>query len=431
MSPAAIDNRDRLLEIRDLLLTVSGLTEPQEVQREFGRTLASVNRVDGYVAFSRRNLPDGHYKITRSMLARDEVGHTHVNPWTQWDDLPTHAGGWFGEMMRTPEPRLFPDFHLRDDPALDDRLAPFGSAMLVPLFDKGEALNWSLMLRLENDAFSEDDLETFLVRGNVIGRMTRNLVIQKEIEKLNERLQNQLDEIAALQRAMLPQRLPKVPGLDVAASYLTSNEAGGDYYDFFPHNDGRWSFTVADVSGHGAGAATMVARMHAILHADPDLDEGPAAVLRRLNRRIAVGDQDPNFITALFATWDPADRSITVANAGHHQPSRKPRRGEIDQLEMAADIPLGILDDVAYEQSTERLDPGDTLVLYTDGVTEAFSPPPDREMFGVDRLHAALDHCSGEPPCVIESIHERLYQHTRSRERDDDQTLLALKTAAG
>ncbi len=430
MVPATTANDGRVREIRDLLMKVSGLTDPQEVQREFGRTLRSVNRVDGYLAFSRRHLPEGSYKITRRMLAPDEVGHSRVNPWEVWNQLPTHTGGWFGEMMREPEPRLFHEFHLSGDPVLGDDLAEFGSAMLVPLFDNGQALNWSLMLRRDRHAFTEADLETFLVRGNVIGRMTRNLVIQKEIEQLNERLRNQLDEIAALQRAMLPQRLPKVPGLSLAASYLTSNEAGGDYYDFFPHEDGRWSFTVADVSGHGAGAATMVARMHAILHADGAIHEGPAAILRRLNRRIAVGEQDPNFITALFATWDPADRSLTIANAGHHVPSRKPRRGEIAQIEVAADIPLGILEDVAYEQSVTRLDEGDTLVLYTDGVTEAFSPPPEREMFGVDRLHAALEFCSGEPPCVIESIHERLYEHTRSRQRDDDQTLLAMKLGA-
>jgi len=418
------------MEVRDLLHQVSGLRDPQAVQRAFGERLRSTVRADGYVAFSVRGLEPGQYKVTRAMTSRADFVANRYNPWKDWDSIPVQTGGWFGEMMADPIPRLFTAFNLSGDPVLGDALADFGSAVLCPLFDNGEALNWSLMLRHEPGSFTEKDIEDFLMQGNLVGRMTRNLVVQEELERVNLRLRNQLDEIASLQRAMLPQRLPKIPRLDLAASYLTSNEAGGDYYDFFPHDDGRWSFTIADVSGHGAGAATMVARMHAILHADPHIHEGPAGVLTRLNQRIAVGENDPNFITALFATWDPAERELTISNAGHHLPTRKPSRGGIGEVGAASNIPLGILEDIPYEQSTARLDEGDTLVLYTDGITEAFSPPPEREMFGLGRLHASLEYCSGEPPCVIDSVHERLFEHTRARDRDDDQTILALKVGA-
>jgi len=265
------------------------------------------------------------------------------------------------------------------------------------------------------------------MRGNIVGRMTRNLVIQKEIEGLNRRLRDQLDQISALQKSLLPSRLPTIPRLSMAASYLTSLEAGGDYYDFFPIDQDRWSVWVADVAGHGAGAATQVAMMHGILHAYPHHDQGPAKALAHLNEQLTRTNVESSFVTALALTWDARKRQLTVANAGHHLPSRRMRSGEVNQIVTPREVPLGIMPDAKYEQGTVELHEGETVVLYTDGITESFSPPPERMMFGIEGLHEALEHCSGEPPCVIESIHEKLFEHTHSRERADDQTLLALK----
>lgn len=422
-----LSSNANIVMMTELLRTVSGLKDPQAVQREFGRQLGPGQNLDGYVGISRRGLPPDQYKITRRMLGRDQFERNDVNPWLSWNDLPTHQGGFIGELISRPEPKLIDQLFLRNDPVFADDLAGFGSAMLTPLFDQGEALNWSLSLRRSPSAFTPADIEEFLMRGNVIGRMTRTLVIQQEIERLNERLQNQLDQIAAIQQSLIPNRLPDIPGLSIAASYLTSNEAGGDYYDFFPLSDGTWGFCVADVSGHGAGAATVVAMMNAILHGSEEKHRGPAAVARHLNQQLSAKRIESNFVTALFGSWDPGERRLRLTNAGHHPPTRRSRTGAMTEIEGGHDIPLGIIDDVGYEETSIILNPADTVVMYTDGITEAFSPPPNREMFGLERLHAALRDCSGEPPCVIESIHEGLYEHTGLRTRDDDQTIVAMR----
>ncbi|MEO1129694.1 MAG: PP2C family protein-serine/threonine phosphatase [Planctomycetota bacterium] len=422
-----LSNRSRLHDLTAMVREISSLHDPVEVQRVFARAGDIMTRSDGYIGFSVRNMPEGQYKITRRLLLAEDQPDVQHDPWSSWGSIPAHTGGFFGEAMQSPECQLYHHLNVRDDPALGDTLAPFGSVILAPLFDEGQALNWSMIVRREPEGFTPEEAEEFMMRANMGGRMTRGLVLKREVEELNQRLVAQLDEISSIQRSLLPDRIPKIPGMDVAASYLTSNEAGGDYYDVFPLGDDRWGLCVADVSGHGAGAATVVAMMSAIIHSHQERDRGPGAMLTHLNQQLTARRIESNFVTAFMGTWEPASRKLTFANAGHHAPSHRLGSGEVTQIEGAHDIPLGVLDDTRYEQSTVTLGTGDTLVLYTDGITEAFSPPPEREMFGMDRLVSALEGCSGEPPCVIDSIHERLFEHTRSRTRDDDQTILAAR----
>ncbi|GAB4547155.1 MAG: hypothetical protein Tsb0013_06660 [Phycisphaerales bacterium] len=434
MTRADLTTHEGIQRVNRLLRTVSGLSDPQQVQLEFSKGMRERGdklSADAYVAVSRRGLPDGHYKITRTTLP-DAEPYDQQNPWRQWDRIDSHTGGFLGDMIfeGDPEPKLFREFHLTGDPVLGDRLAPFRSAILVPLYDSGEALNWSLMLREQPGAYDEETLEQLLMRGNLIGRMTRNLIVQQEVQRLNVRLQDQLDQIASIQRALLPDALPDVPRLAMAASYLTSNEAGGDYYDVFPVGDGRWALMIADVSGHGAGAATVVAMMSSIIRGYHDLARGPSAVFRHLNEQLVRRRIESNFVTAFLGYWDPASGSLEYVNAGHHAPLVRDADGSIAALTGEHDIPLGILADAAYPTNTSTLGAGQTVILFTDGITEAFSPPPENEMFGTERMAQGLRTCSGEPQCVIAHIHDALYEHTKSRSRDDDQTILTFRVRA-
>lgn len=425
-----IAESDHLNEIADLMRTVSALTDPQAIQREFSRRMTTFSGTEGYMSVSTRGLPLGHYKITRSMLDRDALQNNALNPWAAWETLPTHSGGFLGEAIASDRPKYYPDLHCAGDPVLGDRIAGFRSVLVMPLFDEGRALNWGVILRRDPDAFTRQDMEEFLYRGNLIGRMTRNLIIRGEVERLNRQLTEQLEEIAAVQRALLPDRTPSVPGLSIASSFLTSQHAGGDYFDYFDLNDGRWGVLIADASGHGAGAATVVAMMNSIMHAHASSARGPAEMLAHANYELARKQLGSRFVTAFLGFFDPARRTITYSNAGHLRPMLHDAGGVITELRDAASLPLGILPDDQYEEASHDLDQGQTLILYTDGITEAFSPAPERDMFGAHRLHEALVTCTGEPTCVIESIHRRLFEHTGSRNRDDDQTIVAVRVEA-
>ncbi|MDX2116068.1 MAG: PP2C family protein-serine/threonine phosphatase [Planctomycetota bacterium] len=416
----------RITNYIQMLREVSRATEPTEVQKRFAALLRDDNLVNGFVSLSVRGLPRGKFKITRLNIS-DDLGVITSNPWRDFDLLPTYEGGFLGEVIRTPEPKLMLDLDIKGDPVLGDGLARFGSCFANPLYDEGEALNWSLTFKFAKDGYTLSDAESFLLRGNIIGRMTKSLVVAKQVRELNERLTQQLEQIAQIQRSLLPDRTPQVPGLVVATSYLTSNEAGGDYYDFFEMGGGKVGVLVADVSGHGAGAATMMAMLQTILHGYQERGNGPAAMLEHANRELMTKRIESAFVTAFMSVYDPETRTLTYSNAGHNRPQQRLRDGRTVEVDGAASVPLGVIDRPEYEEATREFGPGETVLLYTDGITEAFSPPPQREMFGARRLASALASVDGEPLCVIEAVHEKLYEHTHSRDRADDQTLVVLR----
>jgi sigma-B regulation protein RsbU (phosphoserine phosphatase) len=429
---SALMSSGRVMLLTDLVRRISAMNDPAQVQREFAKTMAEFSPWQGYISLSRRGLKPGEYKVTGSMLSDEDFRRGRRNPWKHWEGLPTHSGGWVGDIIARDMPYLQNDLHLTGDPVFGDSLAEFRSAMVIPLFDDGEALNWSIGLHREPGAFSPDLVEEFILRGNLIGRVTRNLVIQKELDELNAQFSEQLQEIAAIQRSLLPEVTPKVPGLEIATSYLTSKHAGGDYFDFFEMEDDEFGVIIADVAGHGAGAATVVAILQALLHSAYAGDHDPAATLERVSRELVRKKIENNFVTAFFGVFDAERRELEYSNAGHNRPLVRRKDGTVEEVLGAASIPLGITTDIGYETDRFKLGPGDTLVLYTDGIVEAFAPRDasgDREMFGKQRLIQTLRDCTGEPDCVIGSIHQRLFEHTGERTRDDDQTVVVIRVA--
>jgi sigma-B regulation protein RsbU (phosphoserine phosphatase) len=321
---------------------------------------------------------------------------------------------------------VFSGLELRADPVLGDRLAHLRSGLVVPIYFQGEPLYFNIAFRRPDHAFPDDHIEQALLMANLVGSGNSRLLMTEEINRLNARLTQQLEEVAEVQRSLLPKRKPDISGLDIAVSYLTSDQAGGDYYDFFPFDDGTWGILIADVSGHGPAAATIMAMLRGILHAYAAPDRSPAAVLRYANERLVEAGIEGTFITAFLAVYDPATARVTFARAGHNPPILKDgRTGAVATLDGAGALPLGITPDFPIEAESVTLRPRDTLVLYTDGITEAFNA--SREMFGPERLDHALEKCSGEPECVVDSVHGALFSHTGSRTRADDQTLIALR----
>ncbi len=427
MKKIDLSNQKRLREVTELLRAVSAIRDPAELQRKFLSTLDLLYPTHAYVGLSRRGLADGEYKVTRLLTNKQDRENHQFNPWGEWDAMPTHTGGFLGEIIADDHPKFFQELDISSDPVLGDKLAEMKSMIAIPLFDDGEATNWGIVFRKENDGLNTLDLDEFTMRGNLIGRMTRGLVMQQEVNRLNTKLSRQLQEIADIQRSLLPQKTPTIPGIKLATSYLTSDESGGDYFDFFDMGRERWGVLIADVSGHGAGAATVVAMLQSMLHGFQDRSKGPAAMLAYANRELTRKKIDRSFVTAFFAVFDPERDGLTFVNAGHNPPARRLGDGAVEQIKGEVSLPLGIIEDEQYIEQRWDLGHGDSVLLYTDGITEAFSPPPDRQMFGTDRLDEALRACTGEPECIVVSIHEKLYDHTRSRTRADDQTLVAMR----
>jgi sigma-B regulation protein RsbU (phosphoserine phosphatase) len=435
MAKVLTDPKARLALVRELLEDVSRAEEPGQIQLAF-RRMWQLYPVDLYVSTSIRGLADGQYKVTR-MIDTHELAsladhgaeiYARLDPWRDWHRLPTHTGGLLGEIMAAGEPGLIRLDRVADDPVLGNAAAEMRAVLATPIFDRGRPINWAFQFVRDAGAFSEEALELFVMVANLSGTATRNLVAVRQAEQATSRLRSQFEEVARVQQSLLPRSLPDIPGLSLATSYLTSDQAGGDYYDFFPFEDGRWGILIADVAGHGAAAATVMAMLHAILHAYEGSGLHPHLVLEHANSRLVAAGLEGAFTTAFLAIYDPATGEFQFSRAGHNPPRwKRGASGEVLSIEEAGSLPLGVFEPLGATSASIKLEPGDTIVLYTDGITESFNAK--REMFGVSGLDAALEGCSGQPACVVDSVHAALYDHTHSRTRDDDQTIVALHFA--
>lgn len=387
--------------------------------------------MDCYISVSIRGLEPGQYKITRNFRVEPDAAEapdnaTKADPWADWDKMPTHRGGFIGEILDRGTPQLIEGLNLTDDPILGDQLSDMKKCIAVPHFDDGKPLNWALSFTKSDLAIDMALLEQMFIMGNLVGAVTRNLVAIKQAKDFNTKLQQQFEEVARVQQSLLPDRIPSIPGLEISTSYLTSDEAGGDYYDFFHFPNDTWGILIADVAGHGAPAATVMAMLHAILHAYDSSDTSPEAILAYANERLCHAKLERSFVTAFFAVYDPKTAIMRYARAGHNPPRLKDgKTGEIRPIEDAGTIPLGLFEEFTPSSAKLQLNQGDAIVLYTDGITEAFNE--HRQMFDVSGLDTALSKCACDPQCVIDSIHAGLYKHTGKRTRADDQTIVAIQ----
>lgn len=427
-TPLEIPAEQDLDLLVEMLRDASQSPDARQVLASFVKRLWTVNPIDALVSLSIRSMPEGHYKITRS-IRREELDLTSKNirlpdPWTDWDTLPSHRQGFLADLIRGGRPQMFHHLKLGDDPVIGERLGDMRSAVATPLFDAGEPLNWNLQLKKDPRGFSENDLSAHVLQANLIGSITRNLIAVQREASLKKKLQHQLDELASVQRALLPTTLPNIPGLRIAASYLTSDQAGGDYYDFVELPGGQWGMLIADVAGHGAAAAAVMAMLHAIVHSYQG-EHSLEGIVSYTNRQLFESSIEGRFATAVFGYYDPATSVYSYVRAGHNPPKLKAANGQLRDLDGAATLPLGVLETLDFKSECVKLSPGDTLVFYTDGITEAFSP--HKELFGIERLDRALQACDCQPEHIIESVHREIHEHTRRLDRDDDQTLVILQ----
>jgi sigma-B regulation protein RsbU (phosphoserine phosphatase) len=224
---------------------------------------------------------------------------------------------------------------------------------------------------------------------------------------------------------MLPGKLPTIAGIELAAHYQTSARAGGDYYGIFELPHERWGLLLADISGHGAPAAVVTAMLHTMLRTEDVPLEDCVLLMRHLNQRLLGLVPRNTFATAFYAILSAGSLDLRYATAGHDPPRvRRAGSRRIEELELGTGLPLAISAGAKFIEQPARLAHGDQLVLYTDGITEAFAP--DGEMFGVNRLDAALLAAHGHAPDTARTVIHNVDEFTHGAPPHDDRTLLVL-----
>jgi len=429
MAVIDISQNQRIPRILDLLQSIPNFADPHELVKHFVRAMNRAYTHRSYIQISNRGLPAGEYRIQHIL---GEGGKVIVDYLPDIATTPISRGGLLAELVATPEPKLLHDVDLSHEPSLDGKLGRYRSLMAVPVVSIDVPIDWVVLLETDI-VFNERDVEDLIMRANLIGAMAQNLQTSNQLRLANGHIDAELEQIARIQRSLLPDHLPSIPGVQIATSYSTFDVVGGDLYDFTAlHKDGRqaddrWAILIGDVSGHGPAAAVVMAMFHAILHTYPINPNGPAEVLRHVNRHLYTKSIENSFVTAFLAFYDPRTRELVYARAGHNPPILKefPHRGDAMLLDAVGEIPLGIMEDVQYSESSLKLHTGQTLILYTDGITEARRP--GGEMFGVEGIERSLIHCSGSPSCAISHITEALKDHQVNVRPNDDQTVVVMQ----
>lgn len=415
--------QERLTAVMEMMREMSSQTDPQQMVQQYGARMRRFRHVDRSISLSRRDLAAPRVRVTRFSGWTSEV-----DPWKQPEQLPILDGGILSELIYGNEPRVINDFEAAaGDPAFEF-LSGQGSLVAIPLLDQGVALNMVVHLRRDPGAFDPEMLPEHVWTANLFGRATNSLVLAGTVKTAYEEIDRELKAVAAIQRSLLPSKLPQVSSLKLAAHYETARRAGGDYYDFIPLPGGLLGILIADVSGHGTPAAVMMAVMHSIVHNYPGEPLPPSQLLSFLNQKLVqhyVGENG-TFVTAFYGIFDPATRLLTYSCAGHNPPlMRRCSQHEVYRLDGAQQMPLGVLAETKFVDETEQLRPGDQIIFYTDGIIEALSD--DGEMFGTKRLDDVLSACSSEPAEIIESVRNQLNAHTGGAAPRDDQTLVVAR----
>jgi sigma-B regulation protein RsbU (phosphoserine phosphatase) len=274
----------------------------------------------------------------------------------------------------------------------------------------------------------------------IFSKIIHNLLDERRMQQEKEKLESEMArkdaelQIAAeIQRNFLPETIPQSEGYDIAAKSIMAKEVGGDFFDVMPlevipMSKNRTGIMIADVSGKGVPAALFMALSRIVVRVTATWYKKPSEVISFANPIIASNSKTGMFVTLFYGIIDTETRTLSYVNAGHNPPIvLRKATGEIEELELTG-VAVGALEDAPYEQQEITLFPGDVIVLYTDGITEAVNDK--EEMFDVPRLHEVIrKNGDSSAQVIVDEIIRSVFAFSGSQPQFDDITLMVVKVS--
>jgi serine phosphatase RsbU (regulator of sigma subunit)/pSer/pThr/pTyr-binding forkhead associated (FHA) protein len=302
------------------------------------------------------------------------------------------------------------------------------SVICAPLVSKGEVLGVLYVDSQEPGSiyYTNDELDLLTGIANQAATAIANARLHRQaIER--QRLEKELEIARGIQMNLLPREYPRIPGVEFAAMSLPARHVGGDYYDFIPMENERLGIVVADVSGKGVAASILTTSIRASLRVEAmQAGDSPVEdIVAAVNEWTCRDATNNMFATMLLAIYDHTRRELSYTNAGHCFPLLFRADGEMETLEVGGCF-LGIMDIVDYESATVKVNAGDILVLYSDGVTDAHNS--HKQLFGQERLIEVIrNNLSLSVAELRDEIHEATLEFRGRQEQFDDLTILVVK----
>lgn len=377
------------------------------------RSLEAVDAEQGTITLVSRDASSPTNTLVRAMVTSANAGAFHLTEallgWMQLNKAP----------LVVDDPKTDPRF---SGVAWDERI---GTLLCVPLMVKGTLTGiLSVYNRKSAQKFDGDDQRLLAIIASQSAQVIEAARLYEEERKLF-RMRHQIALAAEIQQHLLPSELPAIPGWDLAGTSIAAEIVGGDYFDIIPMRGAKWSICLGDVSGKGIPASLLMSNVQAMVRLLARMDIAPCESIRRANELLLECTPPEKFVTFFLAVLDAATGRLEYCNAGHNPPLLVTAAGECRRLVSDGAV-LGIIRGFAYKGSASDMAPGDVLLVFSDGVTEAIDQ--DDFEFGEERLAAVVKEHAGESARAIQdAVIAEVRLHAGKQPQSDDITLVVLK----
>lgn len=338
-------------------------------------------------------------------------------------DLQLKIGqGIAGWAAKTQKSLIVPN--VKGDPRYIEARVETQSAMAVPIVSQKRMIGVFSLESDEPNAYGEDDLDLLeAFASSAAISLERARQHEEILEK--RKLEEELSIAKRIQQSFLPRKKPQLYGFDISGVNIPSEEVGGDYYDFIPIIENQVGIAIGDVSGKGIPAALIMASFRASLIAEIRNNYAIRSIMFKVNNLLFESTASDIYVTAVYGVLDTKNRILTFANAGHNAPILRHASGEMEYLTEGG-VALGMFENLKYEERPLGLSPGDIIVFYTDGVTEAKNEK--EEEFGTRRLKQVInDSHQLNASRIQENIYRAVKDFTGSLHQADDLTMIVIK----
>lgn len=405
---------EELSVLNDLARAIGASLNTQEImQTIIHRSIRALHAEQGVITLVDRESSDAMRTLVRTMVSSNDHQQFHLHQ---------SLLGW---MHLNKKPLLM------NNPTNDPRFqgvkfeSSIRSLLSVPMMVKSELIGVLTIYNKKNGVgFTEEDQRLLAIIAAQSGQVVENARLYEEEQKFFH-VQEEVRLASKIQLELLPKKTPQIPGYDIAGKSIPAQVVGGDYFDFMPISNHRLAFCVGDVSGKGLPASLLMANLQATLRGQVLLGSSAKECVRRSNTLLYHSTGTDRFVTLFYGLLDSESHRIQFTNAGHNHPVLFSSRGEHRTLETGG-LVLGILEDFSYEDETVPFATGDTLVVYSDGITEALNK--NEHFFGEDQLLDIIrQHQDVPSDQLIDHVLKAVQQHSQGMPQTDDMTLVVIK----
>ena len=406
---------EELSILNDLALAIGGNLDSEKIMRSIiSKSIRAVGAKQGDITLIAENETNPAQTLVRSMVSSQTQSPLHLNQ---------NLLGW---MQIHKKPLMI------NDPRTDERFRnvkweeSVRTVLCAPLMAKSKLIGiLTIYNKKDESGFTDSDQRLLSIIAAQSAQVVENARLYEE-EQEYKAMRKEMELASSIQKKLLPSTPPEIKGYSIGGRNLTAKSVGGDYFDYVKVDDHHWMVCLGDICGKGMPAALLMSNLQAILHGQVLHSLSPGEILKLANIQLFRNTDPEKFATVFLGILDAREHKLHFSNGGHEYPFYIKSDGNYDRLKSNG-LPLGIMEMSDYGEETIEVDPGDCMLVYSDGITESINL--QEEEFGESRLREILVSAGPDlydPDGLIDKIFNASIEYSGQQQRFDDMTALVL-----